>query len=74
MNTEPEPKKRKEKVRPDPIVIRPRDLQVMLGLSRHGLGKIEALRPIKLGPRSVAYFKEDVDAFLAARRAERDAA
>lgn len=60
--------------RPNPVIIRPRDLQAMLGLSRHGLGKIDKLKPIKLGPRSVGYLKEEVDTFLAERRAERDAA
>lgn len=62
------------KSRPNPVVIRPRDLQAMLGLSRHGLGKITQLRPIKLGERSVGYLKDEVDAFLEERRAARDAA
>jgi prophage regulatory protein len=38
------------------------------------MAKGEFPRPVKLGPRSVAWLESDIDAWLAARVAEREAA
>ena len=60
------------------IVVRPGPLMKELGVNRHGL-KIMRERqgfpnPIRLGERSVGYLREEVDAWLEQRKAERDAA
>lgn len=61
--------------RPNPIIIRPRDLQAMLCVSRHGLARMVAdeglPKPIQLGPRSVGYLKEEVEAWIEKRKAQR---
>ena len=59
-------------------IIRPGPLMRELGVNRHGL-KIMRERegfpnPIKLGARSVGYLRQEVDAWLEQRKAERDAA
>lgn len=58
-------------------IIRPGPLMKELGVNRHGL-KIMRERegfpnPIKLGARSVGYLRSEVDAWIEARVAERDA-
>ena len=59
-------------------IIRPRPLMKELGVTRHGLKIMREQRgfpdPIPLGLRGMGYFREEVDAWLEARKAERDAA
>lgn len=49
-----------------------------LGVTRHGLKIMRERKgfpdPIQLGERSVGYLRDEVDAWLEARKAERDAA
>ena len=68
----------KRRARPAAIIIRPRDLMAMLSVSRHGLARMVADEglpaPIQLGPRSLGFLKAEIDAWLEARKAARNAA
>lgn len=59
-------------------IIRPGPLMKELGVTRHGLKIMRDRKgfpePIQLGERSVGYIRDEVDAWLEARKAERDAA
>ena len=65
------------RTRPASIIIRPRDLQALLSVSRHGLSRMvedEGLPPpIQLGPRSVGFVKAEVEEWLEGRKAARAA-
>lgn len=58
--------------------IRPRDLMREYGIGKHGLAILIANeghpKPIALGKRSSMFLRSEVDAWLEARKAERDAA
>lgn len=59
-------------------VIRPREWMRELGVGKHGLSILIRdhghPRPIELGSRSKAFVRAEVDGWLAARMAARDAA
>ena len=61
-----------------PIVIRPRDWMRELGVGKHGLAILIRdhghPKPFPLGNRSVAFDRAEVDAWVASRKAQRDAA
>lgn len=63
--------------RPEAMIIRPRDVMALLCMSRHGLSRMiqdEGFpAPIQLGPRSAGFLKAEVDAWIEARKAKRDA-
>ena len=57
-------------------IVRPGPLMEELGVTRHGLKIMRERKgfpdPIQLGERSVGYLREEVDAWLEARKAERN--
>ncbi len=58
-------------------IIRPGSLMEELGVNRHGL-KIMRERegfpnPIRLGARSIGYLRDEVESWVEARKAQRDA-
>lgn len=59
------------------FILRPRELQAKLGLSRNAIERLisdgELKPPILLGPRSKGFLVTEVEQFLAARAARRDA-
>lgn len=59
------------------LILRPRELQAQLGLSRNAVERLiadgELKPPILLGPRSKGFLVSEVEQFLAARAARRDA-
>jgi len=69
--------KQAERSRLAAIIIRPRDVMALLSMSRHGLTRM--IRdagfpaPIQLGPRSAGFLKAEVESWLEARKAQRDA-
>lgn len=77
MTSKPRPEAT-SKPRPEAIIKRPRDVMALLSVSRHGLTRMIEdggfPKPIKLGPRSIGFIKVEVDAWLNARMAARDAA
>ena len=63
---------------PNTIGIRPRALMAEYGVGKHGLANLIEReghpKPIDLGKRSKMFLRAEVDAWLAARMAARDAA
>ena len=63
---------------PNTIGIRPRALMAEYGVGKHGLAILIEReghpKPIDLGKRSKMFLRAEVDAWLAARMAARDAA
>lgn len=63
---------------PPTLGIRPRDLMREYGIGKHGLSilieKEGHPKPIALGARSKMFLRAEVDAWLASRMAQRDAA
>lgn len=72
MNTETQP------TTPPTIGIRPRELMREYGIGKHGLAilieKEGHPKPIALGKRSSMFLRSEIDAWLEARKAARDAA
>lgn len=62
----------------NPIGVRPADWRREIGASKHGLSILIRdhghPKPIKLGNRSTMFLRSELDAWLEARKAERDAA
>lgn len=79
MTTETDPKTTDSKPAPPPSLgIRPRDLMREYQVGKHGLAILIRdhghPKPIALGKRSSMFLRSEIDAWLEARKAARDAA
>lgn len=63
---------------PTTTIVRPRDWMRELGVKKHGLSILIRdhghPKPIALGSRSVGFIRQELDTWLEARKAARDAA
>lgn len=64
--------------RPASFIVRPRDWMHELGVKKHGLSILIRdhghPKPIALGSRSAGFIRSELDAWIEARKAARDAA